>query len=271
MAQGDAAADVFDRGDDDFASWQAIPWGRLRYSVALATTRRALEGLPGPLRVLDLGGGDGADSLPLAEAGHSVTIVDFAPALLERASSRAGALGVADRVRLVHAGIDDLGGDGAPAGVTAGSFDAVLCHNVLQYRADVISTVRLVVALARPGGVVSVMATNPAMDVLAAAVRRLEPAEALELLDADVVHGGTFDHDMRRLPPGDVEAALLDAGCVVEHRFGIRCVTDLVADDGIKSDPAFFARLEALELALCEREPYWRTARFWQLTGRRAT
>jgi S-adenosylmethionine-dependent methyltransferase len=43
---------------------------------------------------------------------------------------------------------------------------------------------------------------------------------------------------------------------------------DLIADDERKADPDFFERLLELELLLCEREPYWRTARFWQLTAR---
>lgn len=52
-------------------------------------------------------------------------------------------------------------------------------------------------------------------------------------------------------------------------RFGIRCVTDYIADDARKHDPDFYADLEQLELALCDREPFLRTARMWQLIGRR--
>ena len=50
--------------------------------------------------------------------------------------------------------------------------------------------------------------------------------------------------------------------------YGIQCVTHLVPNRR-KDEPAFFAELEALELALCDREPYLRVARFWQLVSRR--
>ena len=113
------------------------------------------------------------------------------------------------------------------------------------------------------------MAPNPAMDVLSAAVRRQDPVGGLAVLDAPTVRGETFDHPMRRLEAAEVEQALADAGCTVEHRFGIRCVMDLIADDERKSEPAFYDQLLDLELRLCEREPYWRTARFWQLTAGR--
>ena len=267
MTDGRATAGVFDGRGAEWASWQASPWGRLRYDVARETTARAVAALPGPLRVIDVGGGDGGDSLPLAEDGHDVTVLDFAPELLAQAQRAAEARGVTDRVEVVRADLDDLVRDAGD--VPLGTFDVVLCHNVLHYRTDVSETVRWLAALTRPGGVLSVMAPNPAMDVLSAAVRRLDPGTARAVLDSPTVHSETFDHPMRRLEADEVEQALADAGCAVEHRFGIRCVMDLIADDGRKSDADFYRQLLELELLLCEREPYRRTARFWQLTARR--
>jgi S-adenosylmethionine-dependent methyltransferase len=268
VTDGGTAAGVFGGRTGEWASWQASPWGRLRYDVVRETTARAVAALPGRLRLIDVGGGDGADSLPLAEAGHDVTVLDVAPELLVQAQGAADARGIGHDVRVVCADLDDLvRGLGASR---LGPFDVVLCHNVLQYRADVPATVRFLTGLARPGGVVSVMAPNPAMDVLSAAVRRLDPVGARDLLDSPTVHGATFDHEMRRLEVAEVEQALTDAGCVVERRFGIRCLMDLIADDGIKTDAGFYEQLLELELLVCEREPYWRTARFWQLTARRA-
>ncbi len=265
----DGAAEVFGARTREWASWQASPWGRMRYAVVQETTARAVAALPGRLRVVDVGGGDGADSLPLAAQGHEVTVLDIAPELLAQARQAAADRGVAASVRVVCADLDDLIRGAGDADVSPGAFDVVLCHNVLHYRADVPATVRFLASLARPGGVVSVMAPNPAMDVLSAAVRRLDPVRARDVLDSPTVHGETFDHAMRRLEAAEVEQALAEAGCPVEHRFGIRCAIDLIANDARKAEPHFYQQLLDLELLLCEREPYWRTARFWQLTARR--
>ncbi len=269
MPDESAGAGGFDSRTDAWAAWQSAPWGRLRYSVVQATIARSLAGLSGTLRVIDVGGGDGFDSLPLARAGHDVTILDFSRPLLDAAMNAARDAGLSDRASAVHADIDDLAGLELSGQPVAGSFDVVLCHNVLHYRTDVAATVATLVSLVRPSGVISLMAPNPAMDVLSAAVRRHDLSAALDVLDAESVHSETFDHPMRRLESSTVELALAAAGCVVEHRFGIRCVMDLIANDPLKREPDFFRQLEALELLLCEREPYWRTARFWQLTGHR--
>ncbi len=265
MTDGDPGTDVFGGRTEQWRAWQDEPWGRLRYSLVATTTARAVAHLPGRLSIVDVGGGDGADGLPLARAGHSVTVVDVSPPLLRAAADRFAEAGLADRLRTVHADLDDLHGGLEEAG----AFDVVLCLDVVHYRADVASTVATLVGLVRPGGVVSVMAPNPAMDVLSAAVRRTDPAAALAVLDAPTVHGVTFDHPMRRVEAATVEAALAEAGCTVQHRFGVRCVMDLVADDEVKHDPEFYRRLEELETALCERDPYRLTARFWQVTATR--
>lgn len=63
-----------------------------------------------PGRALDLGCGEGGDSLWLAQRGWSVTGLDLSPTAVARAEAAAAAAGVADRVRGVVA---DLAGDAA--------------------------------------------------------------------------------------------------------------------------------------------------------------
>ena len=81
--------------------------GRVRTHVIDEHLRAHLA--PPPLHVVDVGGGAGHQSLPLARAGYEVTIVDPSPSMLERAArllaSEDGQ--VADRVRLVEASGED--------------------------------------------------------------------------------------------------------------------------------------------------------------------
>jgi 2-polyprenyl-6-hydroxyphenyl methylase/3-demethylubiquinone-9 3-methyltransferase len=107
--------------------WQSVPVDRplderaLRFALeALATLRDG----DGPLRVLDLGCGDGRYSAELAAAGYDLTGVDPSSEALERAAKAHPELK-----------LDSPEADGRLA-VADGSFDAVVCINVLEHVAD---------------------------------------------------------------------------------------------------------------------------------------
>ncbi|MGZ4442503.1 MAG: methyltransferase domain-containing protein [Nocardioidaceae bacterium] len=251
--------------DDTFAdhqqAWEhyaATPWARIRYAVVRETLARACASLgPAPLRVLDVGGGDGLDALPLAEAGHDVTILDPTRSWLDKAESEADRRGVA--IRAVDGGLEEAPG--------LGRFDLVLCHFVLQYRpADAPDLERLAGAV-RSGGLLSLIAPNPAAAVLRNLVMQ-GPAEALAELGRTTTRTVTFDSEVRKIDPADAARALADVGCTVVHRYGGRIANDLLTDDAAKSDPDFYADLERLELALCDREPFNSIGAFWQLVAR---
>jgi 2-polyprenyl-3-methyl-5-hydroxy-6-metoxy-1,4-benzoquinol methylase len=261
-----AASEVFDSQLDSWHAWQRTPWGRIRYRVVAETLRRTCGDLGnGPLQVLDVGGGDGGDALPLAEAGHRVTIVDYSRRLLEEARAAADERGVGERISTVHADLADLEAAGLDA------FDLVLCHNVVQYQQDTAAVISSLVRFVNPHGALSMMAVNPPSDVLTAAIREADLQQATQMRTASTTSARTFGHEVRRVSPGEVEAALNAFGFRVIGRYGIRVVVDYITDDARKHDAEFYGELEHLELSLCDQEPYLRIARLWQLVARRAT
>jgi S-adenosylmethionine-dependent methyltransferase len=256
-----AETSTFDDRLAEWAAYQQTPWGRIRYRVVEHTLDLLCGGDRG-LRVLDVGGGDGRDALHLARRGHDVTLLDPSAAMLAIGAEAASVAGCSDHLTTVQAGIDDLRGSGL------GEFDLVLCHNVLQYRDDLRRSVGAVVETADSGALISLMCPNPAAELMAGVLRGGDPADALARLDATTGRTATFDHEVAHVTVEAAESALVGAGCEIVHRFGIRCLIDFVADDERKADPEWYAAMERLELALCDREPYLRTARFWQLVGR---
>ena len=77
---------------DHWREWQLQPWGRLLYSTSHLNLSRHLPDRP--LRVLDVGGGNGTDSLHFAAEGHTVTLLDSSEAMLAEAQARAEAGGL---------------------------------------------------------------------------------------------------------------------------------------------------------------------------------
>jgi S-adenosylmethionine-dependent methyltransferase len=264
-APGEAAA---------WALWQDSPWGRLRYRVVARVLQEWCAELgEGPLRVLDAGGGDGRDAVQFALAGHAVTVLDRAPEMLALARAAARAAGVEDRLHTVAADLEDLT---ALAALTrhreggSGSFDVVLCHDVLQHRDShdqVRADVATLTSSVRPGGLVSLLAPNPAGDVVETVLRD-GPAAAWVTLDAErAVDPGTGRSTLR-LSPEFAEDALAEAGCGVPWRAGVLTVTTLL-EEAERVDDRVAADLEELEVELSRREQFRGAARFWLRGGRR--
>ncbi|HET8616488.1 MAG TPA: methyltransferase, partial [Actinomycetales bacterium] len=112
-----------------------------------------------PASVLDVGGGAGHQSFPLATAGYDVTLLDPSSAMLDRARERLQRLpaDVRQRVTFVEAGGEDA------AEVVGGQrFDAVLCHGVLGYLDDPEPVIDHLCRCAADGGIVSVMTSSAA-------------------------------------------------------------------------------------------------------------
>ena len=205
-----------------------------------------------PLRVLDVGGGSGTLAVPLAEAGHDVTVVDPSADALATLRRRAETAGVPDRVRGVQ-GDGDLLHEVLPAttGAADGGFDLALCHSVLEVVDDPATTLRELAAAVRPGGTVSIAAANRAGAVLHRALGG-HPKEAMALLEDRDPAPGRAKPVRRRFHPAELLALVEAAGLQPGSWRGVAVVADLLdADSG--ADPS---SVRELELALAGASPY---------------
>ena len=249
-------APVTDVFSEKLAAWRdytETPWARIRYGVVGAVLRRQTEHLGEQIRVLDVGGGDGMDALPLALAGHDVTIVDPSAEWLAEALRRAAAAGT--DVTTVRGGLDDL---------PAGEWDLVMCHFVLRYRSGGDGDVAALASRVRAGGRLSIMDVNPDGRVLRELLNG-GPAAALAELQAERAKVETFQTDARKVSVDAIVREATEAGMRSVGVYGNRIANDLLVDNTAKHDPAFFEDLLALELELCDREPFNRVGFAWQL------
>jgi S-adenosylmethionine-dependent methyltransferase len=231
-----------------------------RTAVVWAVLRAELDRASRPLTVLDVGGGTGGFAVPLATAGHRVTVIDASPDALAALTRRAAEAGVADRVRAVQGDGDALAELVAPE-----STDLVLCHSLLEVVDDPATVVKALAATLRPGGVASVLVANRVAAVLARAVSgHLDVAAAL-LTDAE---GRTGARDtLRRRFDLDAATGLLAAGgLVVEQTHGVRVVADLLPGAVLEGQTD---ALLAFELAASALSPYREIATQLHLFARR--
>ncbi len=209
---------------------------------------------PGPQHVLDVGGGTGGLAVPLAQAGHAVTVVDPSPDALAALERRAAEAGVAAMVTALQGDLDGLSRL-APSG----GADAVLCHRLLERVEDRAAAMAAVAGATRPGGLVSVLAANRLALVLQRAVAgRL--AGLAGLLTA-VPAPGPLD---RR----ELVALAGDAGLLVTTVAGVRVLSDLVPG-ALLDDPHSATALRALEEAAAEHPALREVASQLHLLARR--
>ena len=110
--------------DDRIEQWikeQSMPWSKLRYKLTHANLAKHLG--KEPLRILDAGGGNGLDSIPLAQQGHFIDLVDYSQQMLADAMRRATQANVQDRIAVHQASVQDVA-----ALFPESHFDVVLCQ-----------------------------------------------------------------------------------------------------------------------------------------------
>ena len=239
----------------------ARPLVSVRTAAVWAVLRRELQRhADHALRVVVVGGGTGGFAVPMAEAGHSVTVVDASPDALAALTRRAADAGVADRIRAVQGD-----GDALASLVAPGSADLILCHAVLEVVDDPAGVVTAIAAALRPGGALSLLVAGRAAAVLGRAVNG-HLASAKALLTDPEGHAGPRDTLRRRYDVESATALLARAGLAVEEAHGVRVVADLLPAAVVEADPQ---ALLDLELALSARAPFRDIASQLHLFARR--
>lgn len=233
-----------------------------RTAVVWQVLQRELDRAAGagrwPLQVVDVGGGTGGFAVPLARAGHDVTVIDASPDALAALTRRAAEAGVSDRIRALQGDADSLS-----ELVEPGHADLVLCHSVLEVVDRPTDVAAAVAATLRPGGAASVLVANRAAAVLA---RAMAGQFDLALSGIDGAPGGR-DTVLRRYDIESATALLAKAGLIVDEVHGVRVVADLVPGGVAERE---HEGLVAFELAAAGRSPYRDIATQVHLLARRA-
>jgi SAM-dependent methyltransferase len=229
--------------------------------------QQLLEHLPPAGPVLDVGGGAGHQSFPLAQAGYDVTLLDSSLAMLDKARQRLERLPTDAQRRVTFVQAD---GENAAEAVDGRRFAAVLCHGVLGYLEQPEPLVDQLCRCAAAGGVVSIMTGNAkASAVRPALERRWE--DALASFDARTEIGvlglpgraDTVEELSELLRRRDVEPL---------RWYGVWLFVDWLEFSGAELDPTDsqqVAATAAVELEASRRDPYRQLSRVFHLIARK--
>lgn len=222
---------------------------------------------PPPVPILDVGGGAGHQSFPLARAGYEVTVLDPSSTMLEKAEQRLRQLpdDARQRVALVQAD-----GEHAVDATNGRPFAAVLCHGVLGYLAQPAALISQLCECAALDGLVSVMTGNAnTMAVRPALEQRWD--DALAAFDAST-EVGVLGVPTRADTVDQLSGQLRGHGVEPVNWYGVWLFLDWLEFGGTEVDPGDAQQVKAaaaVELEASRRDPYRHLSRVFHLVGRK--
>ena len=267
MKTGVKSESHFENDASRYAAYLETPEGRLRADLAFANL---LEFLPtsavvNSLGALDLGCGTGAAAVRLARLGIHVTLLDSSATMLALAEQTIVEAGVSDKITVKR-------GDAAQMAdiFQTGSFDVILCHNVLEYLDDPGAVLRGAVRVLRDSSaILSVLVRNQAGEVLKAAIQAGDLAAAEHNLTAEWGQESLYGGRVRLFTSEALDAILKDASLTINARRGVRVIADYLPAQISRS--AEYERIFALERKLGKRREFFGVARYMHCLASCAT
>jgi S-adenosylmethionine-dependent methyltransferase len=253
----------FRTGAEKYAAYLETPEGRLRLDLAFANLQEFLPEATRSLHALDLGCGTGAIAVRLARLGIHVTLLDASLPMLEFAKRAAREAGVTERFALKQ-------GDAVQLATLfdAGSFDLIICHNILEYVDDPGAVLRGAARTLRdPSGILSVLVRNRAGEVLKAAIQGGDLAATEHNLTAEWGNESLYGGRVRLFAAENLQAMLAAASFAVTAERGVRVVSDYLPRRISRSDE--YERIFELERKLGRRPEFAAVARYTHFLAHR--
>ncbi|MDC7222190.1 MAG: methyltransferase domain-containing protein [Spirochaetales bacterium] len=242
--------------DEAAARWKTLkynPWAKMRYEISGHFIRKHLAGRP--VNILNVGCGDGIESLMFDDLNARHTLSDYSEKMLEEARTYLTEQEFRSPYTLVHSDAAEL-----PDRLTE-TFDLILFHNVMEYVSQPQEVLQGLVGLLNRGGIISVRHLNRYANFQAAATY----AKDLELVERYLTESRfdtSFGMSIPTYTGEEVESWLVKNGLEGISRYGVMTINSFISDNELKSQPDFFEKLKSLEIQWADQFPYFHSARF---------
>jgi S-adenosylmethionine-dependent methyltransferase len=246
---------------DEWKEWQFTPWGRLFYSISHNNVNHHLRNHS--LRILDVGGGNGMDSIYFASQGHTVVLLDYSSAMLTDARKRAEEQGVVDKITYIESDAQQI-----KKVLPGQQFDLILCNLMVEFVSDPFVLLRDITQLLTAGGLLSFIDGNRYCETFRTALSHNDLKAALQAVGTTQYPHSWFDRLVPIYSAEEMIQHLKENGCTLAGQYGIWCVTPYLPNDQ-KYEPEYYAKLEQLEFCLSGTYPYYLLARFFQIIMRK--
>ncbi|MBU0510507.1 MAG: methyltransferase domain-containing protein [Chloroflexi bacterium] len=249
--------DEYDEVVGEWREWQSFPWSKLLYDISLFNISRHLDNHK--LNILDVGGGNGFNSIHYAKQGHSVTLLDYSSEMLSDEKRSAEKEGVLEKITFCQADAEEI-----KSIFVAQEFDFIICHLMIEFVVDPGNVLKNICDLIAPEGLLSILDANRYSQVYRKALQSNNLVEALKEVGTKEYFHPWFSRQTPLFSSAEMIEILHVNDCEVVGDYGIRCLCDYLPNEP-KYEAEYFAALEELERKLTDTYPYNLLARFYQI------
>jgi S-adenosylmethionine-dependent methyltransferase len=254
----------FQSDAEKYAAYLETVEGRLRLDLAFANLQDILQQATPSWRALDLGGGTGALAVRLARLGVHVSLLDSSLPMLDLAKRAAREAGVSEKIALKRGDAGELANL-----FEAGSFDLILCHNVLEFVDDPRAVLRSAArALQDSSSLISILVRNQPGEVLKAALLNGDLAAADHTVTAEWGDESLYGGRVRLFAAESLKAMLRESSFAITAERGVRVVADYLPPKISRNDE--YGRIFELERKLGKRPEFAAIARYTQFLAWRS-
>lgn len=250
-------ADEYDAVVPKWKEWQSYPWGKLLYSISRFNIERNLGSHK--FNILDVGGGNGFNSIYFAKQGHFVTLLDFSPAMLSDAKQATEREGLSDKITFCQADVNKIE-DLFPVQ----RFDLIICHLMIEFVQDPQRALKNICSLLASNGLLSVLDANRYSEVYRKAFQENNLMAAQKVIETNKYFHPWFSRQTPLFSSSEMIEILQEGGCTPIGDYGVLCLCAYLPNEP-KYDIQYYKALEQLEKKLTNTFPYPLLARFYQV------
>jgi SAM-dependent methyltransferase len=190
------------------------------------------------LKILDFGSGFGTTANHLAENNEVIAIEPREDMIEERERD--------NKYTQIHGKIEKI------KDFADRSFDAVICHNVLEFAAERAEIVKEFSRVLKSKGILSVVKNNGSGRIMSKVVAEYNVDEALDLLDGG--HIANIFGRVNLYAPEDLEK--WGGDLKIEKKLGLQTFFALQQNNEIKKEPEWIDKMFEIEMRTCDMEPF---------------
>ena len=257
----------FDRNVEPWVQYLESVKGRLRHDLIRHHLEQHLKPVKGKMRVLDAGCGLGDISVLLLDKAEKLVLLDFSGNMIEEAKKRLAANDAAldpEKVTFIHGPVEE-----SVSRLRQGSFDLVLCHNILEYVEDPRTILSGLARILAPGGLLSLVAANRFSEPLKIALAKFDFEAARLAINARGYSADLFDNAPKHaFSIEELDGVIGGSELEAVARYGVRIFADYLPGAVIELPGNYRLLFELEKEAACHIH-YLNVARYLQVICRK--